>query len=229
LSRFRISVCILLMLPPLLCVAKSNEEKEYEDTNRTSKVKNFGIGGWFYGKDCPGIELLWKFKRNSDTPTAFFRMRDGKVIKVGRGMAIFSPDCKYFWFTPFNGGKIKVYATVSGKLISTFTGYYPAWSPDSSKIYMSKMRRTYQLWSWTFRGGEKGPLLEVKNYYRCYPPGESVNWFPVEFDAKGNILWTIPVPFKPTERYGGANGKVFTIDPSSWRVIKHRPEEMPCE
>jgi hypothetical protein len=221
--------CLLFMLLSL-GMSTANEGTEYEDTNRTSKVKNFGVGGWFDGRDCPGIELLWKFKKNADSPNAFFRMKDGKTIILDRGMAIFSPDCKHFWFTPYDGGKIKVFETASGKLVSSFTGYYPAWSPNSKIIYMSRRgAKTWQLWSWTLSEGEKGPLLGVWDYCTCYPPGESVVWHPVKFDAEGNVVWTYPFCDKITRESGVPSGRVITADPSSWEIKNIQIKDLACD
>ncbi len=227
-SRAGIAACVLLLILLSFGVSMTNEEIGWEDTGASSKEKNFGVGGWFFGKHCPGIELFWKIRPSADSSNAFFRMKDGKIIKLDQGMAMFSPDCRYFWFTPYDGGTIKVYATATGKLMSSFSGYYPAWSPDSRKIYMSRRGQTYQLWSWSLTDGEKGPLLEVKDYCVCYPFGDTVDWSPVDFDSTGNIEWTYPT-CEEAGRSGFPRGKILTIDSSSWKTQRVQTIQLDCE
>jgi hypothetical protein len=184
------------------------------------------VGGWLYGRDCPGIELFWKFKKDADSPTAFFRMKDGKIIILDTGMAMFTPDCNYFWLTGYHGDVITVFDTASGKWISSFSGYYPVWSSDSKKIYVSMIGKKYQLWVWSLPERTKTLIVEVTDYCRCYPPGESVDWHPVQFDAKGNIKWS----YSTCEtQEGDVLWKVLTIDPSSEKIQKVQIMKGYCE
>jgi hypothetical protein len=211
----------LLFLPSLVL---GDEELEFEETNRTSKVKNFGVGGWFDGVDCPGIELFWKFKKGDSesldaSPTAFFRRKDGKTIVLDEGMAIFSADCEFFWFTDYDCKLIKVYETSNGKEISSFPGEYPAWSPDSKYIYMSRASKggKYELWEWSLTRKEASLVITVGDWCDCYVGGEGVTWRPVVFGANGDLKWTYPT-CEPKE--GVTVAKVLTIEPSSKKVKK---------
>jgi len=203
-------------------------EEEYEDAGRTSKDGNFGVGGWKQGKDCPGIELFWKFKKDSDYSTAFFRMKNGKIITLDTGMAMFSPDCNCFWLTGYHGGWIRVFETVSGQQIASFEGSYPAWSPDADMIYVAKEGEKYQLWLWSVSKREKMLVYEVTDFCSCNPPGEGVSWFPVRFGSNGDIGWTYPV-CNETKGRPPEVGKHLTIDPSTRQIKNTKSGYLYCE
>lgn len=207
----------------------ADDSANYEATERTSKVKNFGVGGWDYGTDCPGQELFWKFKRNDYYPTAFFRMKDGKVVKLDRGMAMFSPDCNWFWFTGYDGDVVSVFESRSGKWVSSFSGNCPAWSPDSKRIIVSGALpdNSCQLWEWSVAEREKKPILVVKDYCPCQPPGDGVGWRPVEFKANGDLVWTYSTCNKLQS--GNTIMRVLTIGLPSRKVIKTENAEDYCE
>jgi hypothetical protein len=226
-SALRTGFCALFVIL-LLAGSATAREEDWEDSGRTSKDGNFGVGGWFEGRNCPGIELFWRFKKDSESPTAFFRLKNGKIIILGRGMAMFSPDCKYFWFAGYDGDAITVFETASGQWISSLSGCYPAWSPDSKKIYMSKVGKNYQLWSWSILKREKRLIYEVADFCWCNPPGEGVNWYPVKFDANGNLKWTYPLCDKARNQVPRA-GKILTIDPATRKVKNTESVDVDCE
>ena len=209
------------------------DQPSYGHIDETSKAKFFGVGGWPYGRDCPGIELFWKFQKieehdedNEEYPAVFFQTKKGKVVRLGRGqLAMFSPDCNYFWSTWHNGMVIEVFETASGKQISSFVGYYPAWSPDSTRIFMSRTDagKVYQLWEWSLLSKEARKIAEVTDYCECQPPGEGVAWHPVKFEANGDVIWSYSTCQK------GANfriWRVLTIAPSSGRIRETETDEL---
>ena len=214
---------------------KTGEDKPpYREIDRTSKAKFFGVGGWPYGVDCPGIELFWKFKNDQENtsaeeyPDAFFRTKEGKVVALSPGMAMFSPDCNHFWSTWYEGAAIDVFETATGKQISSFRGYYPAWSPDSTRIFMLRTGegKVYQLWEWSLINKEERKIVEVTDYCECEPPGEGVAWYPVEFRENGDLIWS----YSTCQQ--GANlriWKVLTVDPSSGKIKETETKEDYCD
>ncbi|MGO9118431.1 MAG: ankyrin repeat domain-containing protein [Desulfomonilaceae bacterium] len=195
----------------------------------TSKARFFGVDGWPYGIDCPGIELFWKSARAY--ATAYFETKKGKVLKLGNGkMAIFSPDCNCFWSTWYDGGVIEVFKTASGKRIYFFSGDYPAWSTDSSRIFMSRRGRdeskVYQLWEWSLINKEERKIVEVTDYCKCDPPEESIAWDPVEFKGNGDLIWSYSTCQE------GANlriWRILTVDPSSGKIKETETTERYCD
>ncbi len=107
---------------------------------------------------------------SADSSNAFFRMKDGKIIKFDQGMAMFSPESRYFWFTPYDGGTIKVYATATGKLIGSFSGCDPAWSPDSKRIYTRNCFRTCIINSERFSETERVEGRDILVKFPHTPP-----------------------------------------------------------
>jgi hypothetical protein len=216
---------------------QGNDAPRYEHIDSTSKAKFFGVGGWPFGRDCPGIELFWKDRNDEDNAAeedeggyeAFFRTKKGEVVKLGKGqLAMFSPDCNYFWSTYHNGEVVEVFKTASGKKISSFVGYYPAWFPDSTRIYVSRRGKgkVYELWEWSLTDRKERKLIEVTDYCECQPLGDSVAWHPVEFEANADVIWDYPTCQE------GADyrlWRVLTLDPSSGKIKKTDSEEEPCD
>ena len=181
-----------------------------------------GVGGWKLGKDCPEIELVWK-KGRGESAGVFFRMKSGKEQRLGVGMAIFSPDCKKFWFTPFQGNrKVSIYdAKLDGHLIAIVNGRYPAWSPDSLSIYMTRTSGTLQLWRVSVVYAKEELVYKVSDFRFCYAPGEGVSWLPVTFDSSGNIIWSYATDEE--------SSKQLLIDAQTHKLIKEEKAQLECE
>jgi len=204
----------------------------------SSRQKHMGVGGWGLGRDCRGIEIVWKRDARETFLGTFFRVKPGEDIRLGSGMAIFSPDCKRFWFTSYEINantvkpKIDIFDTNSGKRIFTTVGLYPAWSPDSLSIYMSRAGKTFQLWSFSVVDAKEQLISEVADYRHCLPSGEGVEWYPVNFDLNGNILWRVAITVFSQNRITNREQlllleKLLLIDAQTRQLLKE--EVVPSE
>ena len=190
----------------------------------SSLRKYFGVGAWLDGRDCPAITLFWK-DLSSRYVCAYFKNKDENIFELGEGMAIFSPDCNYFWFVNYygyNNPDILVYSTLHGELIAKFSGFYPAWSEDSRKIYLCRKQDKYQLWAWSLEEDKYELIYEVDDHEFCQPPGEGIDWWPVRFSEQGNVIWTYPtdIPSNQNDTIDNYRTRILTIDPETKEVIK---------
>ncbi len=202
----------------------------YGEEVGTSRQRFFGIGGWFHGKHCPGVELVWHSVHDRQLLSAFFRTRTGRKLRLGEGMAMFSPDCRFFWYTPYYGGGVSVFSTTSGKEVAFFSGLYPAWSPDSKFIYVSKpAAKKYQLRSWSVRGHKQTMIFEVEDACECIPAGDGVDWLPVEIEPNGDVTWTYPVRRRDAETgWVWTSGRVLTLDALTGKIKTVQSKGVGC-
>ena len=194
----------------------------------SSREKQMGIGGRLEGRDCPGVEIVWK--PSGEHWGTFFRGKPGKDILLGVGMAIFSPDCRLFWFTSEEEPKVHVFESKSGRRISTIVGLYPAWSPDSSTIYVSRKGKKYQLWRTSVIDAREQLVHEVSNFHECPAPGDGIDWYPVTFDPNGHVRWTYATTDKPPKRSQHFKpAKSLLISVQTRQILNEEWAQLECE
>ncbi len=200
----------------------------------SSKEKCFGVSGWPLGKDCPNIELSWEEKWDSEekeSDNIYFINSSGSVFKLPGGMAIFSPNCKFFWHTSYyhKPEEIKVFSTKTGQSIIKISGEYPAWSSDGDSIYFFRTKKSSrQLWKLNVENKKQNLIIEVHDYLPCLQQGDEAEWYPVIVTKEGYILWNYWVKDPETKGYTNS-AKKLTIDAKGKEVIKiEHKESCPC-
>ncbi len=231
-SAFQFSVAIGFLLGISHCSFASHEEP-------SSKARFIGVGGWKVGKNCPRLELLWfveESERKLDNPRVELQFkRDSKtVLTLRKGMAMFSSDCRYFWYTGYlyehpERHEIRIYDTTRGSLRATLNGYFPAWSQDGTSIFFLLGASQPELWAYKPLTDSKEILYKEKNYSHCPVQGEGVLWHPVVPLRNGLIQWThgvneIPKGIEPDQLIGVR----LTLDPRGKRVVKRDEEKINC-
>ena len=198
----------------------------------SSRQRCFGVSGWPLGKDCPNIELSWEVKWDSEeSGNIYFRNSSGSVFKLPEGMAIFSPNCKYFWYTNYyhNPPEIKIFSTKTGKSIIKIVGEYPAWSSDGQSIYFFRTKKSSrQLWELKVIDKKGNLIIEVQDYLPCFQQGDEVEWYPVIVTKEGYALWSYWVKDPKIEGYTNS-AKKLTIDAKRKKSLKiEHKESCPC-
>lgn len=185
----------------------------------SSKQRCFGVSGWSLGKDCPNMELYWESKEEGGS-NIFFRNPTGDTFKLHGGMAIFSSNCKYFWYTDFWSKHFQIYSTKTGKPIIKTIGEYAAWSLDGNAIYFFRTEKSRrQLWELNVIDKSENLIMEVQDYLPCFQQGDEAEWYPVNITKEGHVLWCYWVKDPEIERYTNS-AKKLTIDAKRKKVIK---------
>lgn len=224
--NYRITKIITVFLVSLCGAATAGGWEE------SSNNQYVGVGGWRHGRSCPTAELLWRANPKENWTTTFIKSKDGKTSKLGSGIAIFSPDCKMFWFVDSEKqNTISIFETEQGKKVREIEGRYPEWSPDSQSIIVSRKKNTYQLWSVPVHDQSKETkVIEVTDHDECGVFGDSIDWHPVIFVTANEVKWvySIKATGDPDPARITKPAKTLTIDLTKKSLVRSENSTLEC-
>ncbi len=198
-----------------------------ERPTTSSNNHHMGIAGNPSGQSCPGIELFWLTPGSAKSALCLERGGNPVMTIASGGMAMFSPDCRWFWVTGgYRDGSVHVF-TSAGKDIGRFKGVSPAWSANSQSVFY--FTKPNQLSAWTVSTKKSRKVLSVADFVSCRRPNEAAIYAPVKAVTDSEVHWQYPTsrgekPGAP----GSYPAKQISFHPDSGEISNTLEGAMSC-
>ncbi len=218
----------------LLCMPA---ESSAENKELSSRYGFIGGGIFDTVKTCPKIELRWMQSLFPTAPTAYIRTAVDDLV-IGQGMGALSPNCKHFWFVPFEitPGSVPNFVIFDAESLgvgSPIEGSFPVWLDNSSQIVV--VRGDYpEVHLYSIETGKSRSLFAPRDSQPCAQLSDGTDWRPPKIISPTQIEFTYAKKVEknpavdPNEEFMKP-AKTVLIDLATGAVLKTTQSKLECE